>query len=131
MNYYERLDLVDHLTPTDENCALDWFQKMDSILKAQNISNDDTFNLAVIVHPGLNEMITFAIDEREKHPLKHAVMNAIDQVAIQETTKRDNSTIPLKKRAKIDPHERNYGYLCTGLDVYLLKEPCVMYIISN
>jgi tRNA-specific adenosine deaminase 3 len=116
MSFYERSDLIDELDPADQDYANKWCQKL------QDLMPKSCTNMAIIVHPETQEIMALGYDNRHHHPLKHAVMNAIEQVAVKEVQDRDLKVVK-KKRALDEP---NYGYLCTGLEIFIYQEPCVM-----
>lgn len=114
MNFYERSDLIDELDETDQQYALERLKQLEEFMKNNS-------NMAIIVHPVKNEIMALGFDDRLHHPLKHAAMNAIQVVAEKEVELRN---LKIKKKRSFD--EPNYGYLCTGLDVFMYREPCVM-----
>ncbi|KAJ2165531.1 tRNA-specific adenosine deaminase subunit tad3 [Coemansia sp. RSA 451] len=71
------------------------------------------------------------------HPLRHAVMNCIALVADREVARLtaepidDNNTgesnsVPVKRSHELCEDRDVGGYLCEGLDVFAVREPCVM-----
>lgn len=109
----------------------------------------------VIINPRTNTLVSSAFDLRNleielgegilvKHPLNHAVCVAIDLVARSQGGGVYNYRPYLKEKPETNDglyynslftQEPNKSldktdYICTGLDVYITKEPCVMCSMS-
>lgn len=84
---------------------------------------------AVIVDPNSDQIIATSHDCRTHHPLQHAVMICIDLVARSqgggcysyEKYPGCNFDFPAMKST-----EAPQPYICTGYDLYVTREPCVL-----
>lgn len=80
---------------------------------------------ALVVNPTTDEIICIAIDLRKNHPLQHATMVAIDLVAKSQgggAWNMNDLNLYFKKDYSTSP----VPYLCTGYELYVTREPCIM-----
>ncbi|XP_022673221.1 probable inactive tRNA-specific adenosine deaminase-like protein 3 isoform X1 [Varroa destructor] len=101
-----------------------------------------TFNVAAIVNPRNGLVLAVGVDRRHVHPALHATMAAIDLVAalqgggawgterllgVREVPNNDQMLKSCDHSATgEDGDSTKTPYICTGYDVYLLREPCTM-----
>lgn len=100
-------------------------------------------NVALVVDFECKEDIAMGYERVEEHPLQHAIMVAVDAVA--STHKGGAWNLPFSEltfssagskktresgRDKILDEGENAPYLCTGYDLYVVREPCVMCAMS-
>jgi tRNA-specific adenosine deaminase 3 len=94
-------------------------------------------NVAMIINPESGEVAATAIDETESHPLGHAVMCAIRDAAAKDLASREEEeTESQRKRARVESEVVGIDtstsaptgglYMCTGLDCFVVVEPCAM-----
>ncbi|CAO3643017.1 unnamed protein product [Cunninghamella blakesleeana] len=116
-------------------------QLMQSSTLSSSLSLSDTFSKkkkedhhllirARIVDPKTNTVLAENMDSRyeDNHPLHHAVMNCIDEIAKKEQDRKASTYHTLEKRKHMDDDddENNNDYLCSGYDIYITHEPCAM-----
>lgn len=107
-------------------------------------------NACIIVNPLTNVLVGSGVDESRHHPLKHPVLNAVQEVAawqvllwyqdlVQYHKCFDDGNSPLSSTMKLllntetaldtgdkAGHLHLPPYLCTGYDCYVFREPCAM-----
>ena len=86
-----------------------------------------TWGLTVILSYSNKVILTSTGDK--KHPIRHAVMNAIDQLANARgggAWRNNSPTILGSYKTDSNIPEASAGYLLNSFDVYVKYEPCIM-----
>ena len=127
--------------PRDEEERI--LDTMRRVLDVCGVVNDGgEHDAAALVDPSTGEIVAYATSsecDTTAHPLRHPVMLAINRVAERARRVHDKHAASHdRKRAKGDAHDdvashvgrtpalEGLPYLCTGLDCYVVVEPCRM-----
>ncbi|KAJ2478583.1 tRNA-specific adenosine deaminase subunit tad3 [Coemansia sp. RSA 2131] len=103
-------------------------------LKSKTADTENRANAVVMGKLQTRKIVAQAADTTSEscHPLRHAIMNCIALVADREVARLtaepvdDDNTVPMKRPHEPCNDQDVGGYLCEGLDVFAVKEPCVM-----
>lgn len=82
-------------------------------------AGDSELMNCIIVDPLNNEIIASANDGGIAYILDHSIMQCIGQIS-------DARKSPLKRKDSSREMSNGVDYLCTGFDLYVYQEPCVM-----
>ncbi|KAI8819621.1 cytidine deaminase-like protein [Fimicolochytrium jonesii] len=156
MSYHDHAIKLDAPPTDEEIAlAQRWMREVVQLARSVAIEDEGRglrANAAVMVDPATNTRLVVADDCRASHPLGHATMRCIAAVAERENRRRGNAdfnedaVVGQKRKAHADDEATTTpwssslsdqlggaaatagksGYLCTDLDLYVLREPCSM-----
>jgi len=122
------------------------FMSIVHCLAMRHASQGGCCNAALIVNPTTQTVVGSGVDETTKHPLKHAILNAIQEVSNWQVSMWYHDDEDVVKTGDCGPsalhmllgqgtaldnkdpagHKDLSPYLCTGYDCYVYHEPCAM-----
>lgn len=117
-----------------ENAGFSWteldevYANMHQVLQYSRTNNDS--QICLVCDPSSKETLVVTRGQLG-HPLKHATIVAVEQVGLIQGGNRedppldqDSTSVMICNTSKV--RNQPTDYLCTGLDIYLSHEPCVM-----
>lgn len=97
--------------------------KFENFMRLALTCAEDVCSGAVVVDPMNDSVIAQSADFRHEHPIKHAVMCVVDKVAECQGGGAWSKNI---NSSKITSKDKSGPYLCTGYDIFIVREPCIM-----